>query len=140
MQLSNKKNLSAKTLGVGKSRILFNNERLADIKEAITKQDIRDLFKDKAIMIKEISGTKTKVKRKTRRRKGSIKQTVNKKKKEYMAITRKLRKYIFELKRKEKLTPDEYAVLRKEIRARKFKSKSQMKDRVRNLVEGRENA
>ena len=35
MQLSNKKMLAARTLGVGKERVVFNKERLDEIKEAI---------------------------------------------------------------------------------------------------------
>ena len=34
MNLGKKKILAAKTLGVGLGRIIFNNERLAEIKEA----------------------------------------------------------------------------------------------------------
>ena len=46
MNLSKKKALAARTLNVGKARILFNVQRLGEIKEAITKQDIRDLHKE----------------------------------------------------------------------------------------------
>ena len=74
MNLEKKKMLAARTLGVGKARIIFNVARINEIKEAITKQDIRDLAADKAILIREIKGTKKKVKRKTRRRAGSIKK------------------------------------------------------------------
>jgi len=37
MKINNKKELAARTLGIGKSRILFNNSRLSEIKDAITK-------------------------------------------------------------------------------------------------------
>ena len=40
MNLGKKKQLAARTLGVGKSRVHFVNENLNEIKEAITKQDI----------------------------------------------------------------------------------------------------
>jgi ribosomal protein L19E len=137
MQLNKKKELAARTLRVGKSRILFNKSRLDEIKDVITKQDIRDLHKDKVILIKEISGTKKKKKRKTRRRKGSIKQNVNTRKRDYMTITRKLRNYTSELMGYGKITSDEYWSLRNEIRAKKFKSKAQMRERIQQKIDER---
>ena len=56
MNLRSKKQLAAKTFGVGKGRIVFVNERIEEIKEAITKQDMRNLQKDGVIIIKEIGG------------------------------------------------------------------------------------
>jgi len=56
MNLRAKKQLAANTLGVGKGRIIFVNERLEEIKEAITKQDMRNLQKDGAIIIREVKG------------------------------------------------------------------------------------
>ena len=58
MNLRAKKQLAANTFGVGKGRIAFVNERIEEIKEAITKQDMRNLQKDGAIIIKEIRNTK----------------------------------------------------------------------------------
>ena len=43
MQLNKKRELVARTFHVGKGRIIFNKEMLAEIKEAITKQDIEYL-------------------------------------------------------------------------------------------------
>ncbi len=130
MNLDKKKTLAVRTLNVGRERIVFNKERLEEVKEAITRQDIRDLVKDKAIIVEEVTGSKTKPKRKTRRRAGSIKQTVNTRKRDYMTLTRKLRKYIFELRKHGTITSEQYWKLRKEIRAKNFKSKAQMKDRI----------
>ena len=56
MNLRSKKQLAANTFGVGKSRIMFVNERIEEIKEAITKQDMRNLLQDGAIIIKEVKG------------------------------------------------------------------------------------
>jgi len=41
MKLDKKKNLAKRVLNVGKERIIFVKERLSEIKEAITKQDIK---------------------------------------------------------------------------------------------------
>lgn len=130
MKLEKKKALASAALGVGKGRIAFNTARLNEIKEAITKQDIRDLFADGAIFVKEVTGRKTIVKRKTRRRAGSIRKKVKNTKREYMNITRKLRRYIRELLMQEKITKDNYLKLRREIRARVYKSKAHLKERL----------
>lgn len=133
MNLAKKKTLASKTLGVGKGRIIFNVKRLEEIKEAITKQDIRDLFSSGAIIIKEAKGRRVIVRRKIRRKSGSVKKKVRNTKKEYIIITRKLRRYIAELLGAEKLTKEQYLKLRKEIRARVFKSKAQLKERLTQL-------
>ncbi len=128
MNLEKKKILAAKTLGVGKDRIVLNVKRLDDIKEAITKQDIRDLFNAHAIFIKEPKGRKTKVKKKNRRRAGSIRKKATSGKREYVILTRKLRAYLAELKRKGKIIPAKLLKMRKEIKAHAFKSKAHMKE------------
>ncbi|PIN90837.1 hypothetical protein COU60_00650 [Candidatus Pacearchaeota archaeon CG10_big_fil_rev_8_21_14_0_10_34_76] len=130
MNIGKKRELIARTLGVGKARVRLNKERLDELKDAITRQDVRDLLDAKAIMINDPKGRRTQIKRKTRRRKGSIKKKVNNRKEEYMIITRKLRAYIKELRRKDKLSSEDYIKLRKEIRARDFKSKAQIKERI----------
>lgn len=122
--------LAAKTFNVGKGRIVFNQARLADIKEAITKQDLRDLLADKAIFIKEIGGRKSPEKRTTRRREGSIRKRMKRGKREYIKITRKLRRHLAELKRKKSMKVEHYEKLRKEIRARAFKDKTHFKERI----------
>lgn len=128
MNLAKKKILAAKTLGVGKERIVFNNENLNDIKEAITKQDIRDLFANHSISIKEIRGRKAKVKRKNRRKMGSIKKRAVNKKGNYIILTRKLRAHLRELRKKESISKERYLKLRKEIKTGAFKSKAHLKE------------
>ncbi|MDO8563733.1 MAG: 50S ribosomal protein L19e [Nanoarchaeota archaeon] len=130
MNIRKKKILAANTMGVGKDRIVFNVERLDEIKEAITKQDIRDLVSAGAIYVKDIKGRTAVVKRKTRRRAGSIRKKVKNSKTTYVIITRKLRGYISELRDQEKITEEQFWKLRKDIRARTFKSKSHLKEHL----------
>ena len=80
MKLENKKDLASRALGIGKNRIVFNSERLNEVKEAITKQDIKDLLASKAIMIREIKGRKKVERSKRRRGPGSIRKKVKVKK------------------------------------------------------------
>src|SRR3989344_5480011 len=98
MKLENKRALAARTLKVGKNRVIFNSQRLSEIKEAITKQDIKDLVSSGVIRIKDKKGKRKIQKRKTRRRSGSIKKKVNKSKREYIILTRKLRAHLKKLK------------------------------------------
>lgn len=128
MNLAKKKVLAAKVLKVGKERVVFNRESLVEIKEAITRMDILDLHKSGAIRVREIKGRKKIVKRKNRRRRGKVKKQVNTRKTEYVIITRKLRKFVRGLVRSGKVDKERNREIRKEIRARGFKSKRQLKE------------
>tara|TARA_Y100000310_G_C20627414_1_gene786722 strand:- start:462 stop:1016 length:555 start_codon:yes stop_codon:yes gene_type:complete len=126
--LNNKKELAAKTLKVGKNRIHFNSDNFAEIKEAITKHDIKELYAEGIITIKPIK-SRTKIKkRKTKRGPGKIKKTVNKRKQVYVKITRKLRAYLKELKNLGVIDRELYIDLRKKIRMRAFRSKAHLKE------------
>ena len=129
MNLRTKKELAAKTLGVGKERVKFVEARKDDIKEAITKQDIRDLVAEGAIIIKEVKGRKKVVKRK-RRGPGKVKKKINTRKKDYVIMTRKLRSYVAELKKRGELSTEEVVEIRKKIRNRIFKSKANLKNYI----------
>jgi large subunit ribosomal protein L19e len=130
MKLDTKKALAVATFGVGKGRIIFNTQRLGDIAEALTKQDMRDLLADGAISLKDINGRRTIVREQRRRRAGSLKKRIKPGKRQYVTITRKLRAYVRELLEHEKISVEQYEFLRKEIRAHRFKSKAHLKERM----------
>ena len=133
MNLNKKRLLAAKALGVGKKRIVFSEPRIDEIKEAITKQDIRDLEKEGVIIIKEIKGRK-KVKKRTRRKGvGKIKKKINIRKKKYVVLTRKLRKYVLELVKAEQLDKEEAKDIRKKIKNKFFRSKTHLKEYLGGL-------
>ncbi len=131
--LNKRKELAAKVLGVGKERIVFDNLRLAEIKEAITKQDIRDLFGAGIISIKPIKGRKTIVKRTTKRGVGKVKLHVRDTKNEYVVLIRKFRKYLVELKKHGKISEENYRALRKKIKAGMFKTKAHLKEYIHSM-------
>ena len=135
MRLENKKALVSRTLGIGKGRISFNPGRLSEIKEAITKQDIKDLFSSNAILIKDKGGRAKVEKRKSRRRAGSIRKKVKNSKKKYVTLTRKLRAHLKNLKDKGKISREDFLQLRREIRASNFKSQSHMNERINQIKE-----
>ncbi|MBS3091995.1 hypothetical protein J4466_01105 [Candidatus Pacearchaeota archaeon] len=128
MNLNKKKRLAARTLNVGIKRIIFDTSRLDEINEAITKQDIRDLYQGGAIKIAEITGRKAQKKRKTRKREGKIRLKPSKRKEKYVIITRKLRRHLKELKSQGKITNEEFKKHRMQIKMKTFKTKRQLKE------------
>ena len=134
MNLEQKKSLAQRALHVGKNKIFFVPERIEEIKQAITKQDIRDLLKDGAIIIKPSHGRKTIVRRKRRRGQGKIKMTVNTSKRKYIIITRKCRSYLQNLKINKKISLEKYEHMRKKIRMNSFTSLSQFKEYIGSLT------
>ena len=128
MNLKNKKKLVGKTMSVGIDRVIIN--RPEEIKEAITRQDMRDLIQAGAVSIKEVKGRRKVEKRKRRRGKGNLRKTVNKRKENYMIMTRKLRKYVRILKKQGKITNEKYHEIRKKIRGKEFRSLAYMQEHL----------
>lgn len=129
MDLSKKKALVARTLGIGKGRVMFNTGYINEIKEALTKQDIRDLVANKSIFIREIKGRKVNTSKK-RRRAGSIRMRPNNRKRQYIILTRKLRSYVAEIRKHGSISEEEYSKLRKGIRSKIFKNKANLKEHI----------
>ena len=128
MDLKKKKALAVRTLGVGEKRIKFLEPRLAEIKEALTKQDIRDLVNDGAIVIANVGGRKTSTKKKKKRSVGNVRKKVNVRKSKYVALTRKLRKHLAQIEGK--LTKKEKTDLRNKIKNKFFPSNAAFKDYI----------
>lgn len=133
MNLSKKKHLAAKTLKVGKRRIIFHQESIAEIKEAITKQDIKTLFQEGIIGIKPVKGRRKLIKRTRRKGPGKIKRKINHRKQIYVKLVRKLRKYIKELKIKNEITLELYKELRKKVKMKAFRSRAHLREYLENL-------
>ncbi len=76
MDLRNQKRLAAQLLDVGITRVRLDPARLDDIKEALTKADIRSLINDSAIYAAHMTGVsrgrarKTAIQKRKGRRKG----------------------------------------------------------------------
>src|SRR3989338_6697712 len=86
MRLGNQKRISAEMLGVGKSKVWFDTEHMTEIKEAITKGDVRTLIRKRIIQRRpELGHSRVRArKRLTQRRKGRQKcQGTSKYLKEY---------------------------------------------------------
>jgi ribosomal protein L19E len=126
MNLRGKKQLAARALGVGAGKIIF--VRVDEVKEAITKQDIRDMAASGAIAIKEARGRLKNIKLGKRKGMGKVKKKINHRKEKYVLLTRKLRKYVKQLLLQEKITKEQYYDFRKKIKSKNFRSKSHMKE------------
>lgn len=135
MNLRKKKILAAKTLGVGKGRIIFVKSRISEIKEAITKQDIRDLYESGAIMIRQIGGRRKGKVEKRRTSVGNVRKKIKRRKKEYMTLTRKLRKQLEEYAKMNKISIEQIKIIRKKIKNREFRNKSDIKGYLNNILE-----
>ncbi len=133
MNLTKKKELAKKVLKVGKDRIAFVDARIDEIKEAITRQDILDLYKEGAIIVKPIKGRLKKKKKKKSRSVGNIRQNTNKRKKTYVILVRKQRSYVAELKRQKEITNEEFKSLRKKIRNKFFRNKAHLKEYTQEM-------
>ena len=108
MNLKKKKKLAIRTLNVGQKRIVFLKSRINEIKEAITKQDIRDLRDDGAIIVKKIKGKKKNIIKKKKKTPGKIKKKVKRRKQDYVILTRKLRNYISVMNKQKKISKEDY--------------------------------
>ncbi|MFH1589774.1 MAG: 50S ribosomal protein L19e [archaeon] len=91
MNLKTQKKLAASVMKTSKKKIVFNPERLEDIKEAITKTDIRGLVSEDAITKSRIKGTsKVRVRiNKSQRKKGLRKGASTRKGKKTARISKK---------------------------------------------------
>ncbi|MFP3292841.1 MAG: 50S ribosomal protein L19e [Nitrososphaeria archaeon] len=98
--LSFQRRLAAKVLGVGKGRIRFNPERLEDLEDAITREDIRRLHRQGAIEVVKPTGTSRgrARARSGRRGPGSRKGTRESGKRRWIRQVRALRRTLRELR------------------------------------------
>ena len=111
MNLKNQRRIAASLLKVGENRVWFDDDRISEIKEAITKNDIRGLIRNKAIQKKQIVGNsrvrarKIKVQKRKGRRKGKGSRKGKRTarlpdKKAWMIKIRAQRKFLNEFKEK----------------------------------------
>ncbi len=138
MNLKTQKRLAANLLKCSRKRIVFDNERLDEIKESITKKDIKSLIKDKAIKKKQSKGVsraranKIKKQKSKGRRKGPGSKKGKHgarlpKKQAWMKKVRVQRKFVRELKDKKIITPKSHQLLYSKINGGFFRSRKHIK-------------
>ncbi len=136
--LENKKRLAADVQKCSPKRVVFKEDRLNDIKEAITKSDIRALIADGAITERQkkgVSRARAK-KRDTQRSKGRQKGSGNRKgkqtarsprKENWMRKIRTQREFLKELKTKNMLSKETFKNLYRKSKGGFFRNKRHIK-------------
>ena len=138
MKLSSQRRLAAQVLGVGINRVWFDKFKLPEIKEAITKVDIKNLISKgliKARLIKGISKfrvRKIKLQKRKGRRKGVGSKKGTKgarvpKKRFWITKVRLQRSFIKKLKLKKRIAQDIYKKLYRMIKGNFFRSERHIK-------------
>ena len=127
MELKIQKKLASKVLNVGLNKIWFDPLRLEDVEQAITRADILDLIKDKAIRIK--AGIRREVKKNRGKRKaGSRKMIVKNRKRKYINRIRKMRGHISEVHKKGEISEELKWKVRGLAKAGQFRSLRHLKE------------
>jgi large subunit ribosomal protein L19e len=117
--------LASRILRCGENKIWIDPERLEDVKEAITSEDIRQLIREKSIKRIKSAGIKARAGKKRRKRKkkgrkrgvGKIKKRINKRKQRYVKKVRKLRNYLKLLKKQNKINTKQANKIKNLIKA-----------------------
>jgi len=138
MKLNLQKKLAAQILKCGKKKVSLDTNRLEDIKEAITKTDIRSLISEGAIKRKKgnalsrVRARKIAVQKRKGRRKGAGKRKGKKtarlsKKNSWIGRIRTQRNFLKELKEKGAITSLVYRLLYLKSKGGFFRSKRHIK-------------
>ena len=138
MELKLQKRLAGEMMKCSEKRVVFDTERLEDIKEAITKADIRRLILDKAIKEKPEKGISRFRARKIalQKRKGKRKGQGSKKGKKTARVPKKeawikkiriQREFLKEIRDKELITKNDYHSLYMKSKGGFFRSKRHIK-------------
>ncbi len=122
MNLRSQKRVAAAVLGCGVNRVYFAPDRLADIKEAITKEDMRQLVEDGAIKAAPKSGVSRARARKLilQRRKHTSRLS---RKREWILRVRVQRRFLKSLKEKALVSGESYKMLRSRVKGGFFRSR-----------------
>lgn len=138
MKLNVQRRIAADIFKSGINRVSFDTSRLNEIKEAITKADIRKLIKDSAINLNQIKGIssfrtkKIRLQKRKGKRKGlgsrkGTKTARTERKRTWMIKVRVQRRFIKLLKAKGYLKRQNYRIMYKMIKSNMFRSKRHLK-------------
>ena len=147
MNLRSQKRMAAEVMGTGKSRVWIDPDRVNDVAEAITKQDIRNLIESGVIKKKKAKGTskgrarKTASQKKKGRRKGhgsrkGSKGARKKRKDNWKEKIRAIRKKLKEMRDSEEITRDEYRELYRKSKGGFFRNKKHMQIYIEKNLRG----
>lgn len=138
MKLGPKRRIAADVLGVGRSRVWFDSEKMEDIKQAITKEDIRALVREGVVRAKPKTGISGARARKTRvqkskgrrrglgSRKGKSGARLSKKTR-WVGAIRSQREFMNMLRGKGYIDASAYRLLRRKAKGGFFRSRRHIK-------------
>ncbi|MDK2849625.1 MAG: large subunit ribosomal protein L19e [Candidatus Woesearchaeota archaeon] len=138
MDLKSKKRIAASILNCSPYRVIFDEEHLDEIKEAITREDIKILIHKGFIRKKQVKGiskvrfVKLREQKKKGHRKGhgsrkGKKTARNDRKEQWMNRVRKQRAYLKELKEKQLISPNDYRLFYRRVKGGVFRSLRHLK-------------
>jgi len=144
MNLKNQRMIAAKLLKVGVNRVMFNQARLTDAAEALTREDVRSLIKNGVITARPEKATsrsrakKLAAQKRKGRRKGYGKRSGKKKtrqhgKESWIKKVRALRDELRKLKKERKVDKTQYRKIYRQIKGNLYHSR-------RHLLESLERA
>ncbi len=147
MNLRSQRRMAAEVLDVGKSRVWIDPERVEDVSEAITKQDIRNLVESGVIKKKAKKGTskgrarKNKAQRKKGRKKGHGKRKGSKgarkkSKDHWKEKIRALRKDLREKRDSGEISRSDYRKLYRKAKGGFFRNKKHMNLYINKNLKG----
>jgi large subunit ribosomal protein L19e len=144
MNLNNQRRVAAQVMGIGATRVKFNPERLEEVQEALTKDDIRSLVKSGAIAEKPVTGisrgrarARQAQKGKGRhkgggRRSGTAKARTPEKKK-WMSKIRAIRDELKKMRSDKSLSPTEYRKLYRQSKGNLFQSRRHLREQIERM-------
>ncbi len=144
MNLLGQKRIAAHIMKVGKTRVKLNPEKLEDVSEALTKEDVRALIKSGAIIKRPASGNsrgrvraKNAQKKKGRRRGGGkregTKKARNPPKKKWMNKIRAIRDELKMMREQKEITASEYRKLYLQAKGNLFTSRRHLHEHIERM-------
>jgi len=141
MNLRGQRRLAAEVMKIGANKVRFNEERLEDVSEALTREDIRALVKSGAITKKPERGVsrgrareRDKQKKKGRQRgkgkRGGTSKARTPKKRSWINKIRAVRDELKNMREKGEITVSEYRKLYRQAKGNLFQSRRHLREHV----------
>ncbi len=141
VNLRKKRELAARTLGVGIGRIKFDPNYLDDIADAITREDIRSLVTARTILIKKKGGTsrvRARLKHKKVKKHGrgmgsreGKKSARTGKKEAWIRKVRALRRHLKVMKDRDEITNAKFKLIYKKIKSGHVRTVAHLRELVK---------
>jgi large subunit ribosomal protein L19e len=141
VNIHKKRELASRILGVGVNRIRFEPDKLDDVADSITRENIRALINSGSIWTATVRGTsrgRTRTKTDTKKKHGTGpgskkgKKTARVgKKKVYVIKVRSMRKHLKILKERKDITNEQFWALYKKVNGAQVRSLSHLRDLVK---------